>query len=145
MCFSHVITRTLTHSNTITNYRYGFSSRDNAEIRFRWQILCMRAEMPEIIPSVVKFATEQGRMKFTRPLYRELFEMKAGKDIAVSTFKKHRDTYHPICSKMVARDLGLAEKPGFCKIKMAVLTISVVALVGGLGWYFFSGGKKKTN
>lgn len=102
--------------------------------------------MPEIIPSVVKFATEQGRMKFTRPLYRDLFNMKAGKDIAVKTFKKHRNTYHPICSKMVARDLGLAEKEGFCKVKMAVLAVSVVALIGGLGWYFISGrSKKKTN
>ena len=63
--------------------------------------------MPEIIPAVVQFATEQGRMKFTRPLYRMLYQSQMGRDVAVATFVEHRNSYHPICAKMVARDLEL--------------------------------------
>ena len=87
---------------------YGFTQSGNAEIRFRWQVLCLRAGVREIVPHVVKLATEQGRMKFTRPLYRELYKTEFGKEVAVETFKNHQQFYHPICAKMVARDLGLA-------------------------------------
>jgi leukotriene A-4 hydrolase/aminopeptidase len=86
---------------------YGFTQSGNSEIRFRWQVLCLRAGVREIIPHVVKLATEQGRMKFTRPLYRELFKTEFGKEIAIETFKLNYKLYHPICAKMVARDLGL--------------------------------------
>lgn len=89
---------------------YNFTKRENAEIRFRWQTLCVRAEMEEIVPHVIRLITEQGRMKFTRPLYRELFKSKMAKEIAVATFKKHRSSYHPICAKMVARDLCVADE-----------------------------------
>lgn len=86
---------------------YNFTTSGNSEIRFRWQILCINAEMEEIIPHVIKLVTEQGRMKFTRPLYRALFNSKMGKDIAIKTFLKNRSKYHSICVKMVSRDLGL--------------------------------------
>ncbi|EDO26623.1 predicted protein, partial [Nematostella vectensis] len=38
---------------------------------------------------------------------RELFKCEKSKDLAVTTFKKHRAFYHPICSAMVAKDLGI--------------------------------------
>ena len=89
---------------------YRFTESGNAEIRFRWQILCIGANMEEIIPHVIKLLTEQGRMKFTRPLYRALFEANMGTEIAKTTFLKNRSMYHAICAKMVARDLGLDDK-----------------------------------
>lgn len=33
------------------------------QIRFRWQTLCLRAGYEAIVPAVVSFITEQGRMK----------------------------------------------------------------------------------
>ena len=89
---------------------YHFTGSGNAEIRFRWQMLCIGANMEEIIPHVVKLLTEQGRMKFTRPLYRALFGTTMGKEVALSTFLENRSTYHSICAKMVARDLGVGSK-----------------------------------
>ena len=86
---------------------YNFTKSGNAEIRFRWQILCIGAEMESIIPHALQLATEQGRMKFTRPLYRALFNSKMGKEIAVNTFLENRSKYHSICAKMVGRDLGV--------------------------------------
>ena len=89
------------------NDQYNFIASGNAEIRFRWQKLCIRAEMDEIIPHVVMFLKEQGRMKFTRPLYKKLFGSVMGKATAIQTFVENKDIYHPICAKMVARDLEL--------------------------------------
>jgi len=80
----------------------------------------MKAGWAPIIPQVTKFATEQGRMKFVRPLYRELFkvisdlyalshlsQMPGGADVAKSTFLEHRSQYHAIASSLIAKDLGV--------------------------------------
>jgi leukotriene-A4 hydrolase len=45
-------------------------------------------------------------MKFVRPLFRALNDV--DRKLAVKTFEKNRDFYHPICRGMVEKDLGLA-------------------------------------
>ena len=85
---------------------YNLNSVKNAEIRFLWQILAIRAELEYVYPEVVDFVVSQGRMKFTRPLYRELNKVPSGQALAQATFQKFRHMYHSICAKMVARDLG---------------------------------------
>ena len=49
---------------------YNLTTIRNAEIRLRWQQICLIAEYEPIFPYVVKFITEQGRMKYVRTLYR---------------------------------------------------------------------------
>ena len=61
-----------------------------------------------IVPKVLDFLAEQGRMKFVRPLYRALAGLKQGPDLARETFSKLHSLYHPIARKMVASDLGVA-------------------------------------
>ncbi len=47
-------------------------------------------------------------MKFTRPLYRELFALDGDtRTVAVNTFKERASFYHPICRSMVAKDLNV--------------------------------------
>jgi len=72
--------------------------------------LCLRMPKPTeaCYVDTVEFLGEQGRMKFVRPLYRDLF--KANKSLALETFKKNRDNYHSIAQKMIAKDLGLETK-----------------------------------
>lgn len=57
--------------------------------------------------NALDLATTQGRMKFTRPLYKELFKSPMAQTLAVETFTRTAAFYHPICRKMVAADLGL--------------------------------------
>ena len=64
--------------------------------------------MEEIVPHTVKMLLEQGH-EVLRPLYKALYNSNIGKRIAVQTFVENRDIYHPICSKMVARDLELED------------------------------------
>ncbi|CAG8514396.1 14713_t:CDS:10, partial [Cetraspora pellucida] len=57
----------------------------NSEIRFRWQQVCLKSNYDPIFPHVVEFVTEQGRMKYVRPLYRSF--------------------YHPIAAAMIEKDI----------------------------------------
>jgi leukotriene-A4 hydrolase len=86
---------------------YNFSSTKNSEILFRYLGLCLFAHLESAFPAVVLMATSQGRMKFTRPLYRGLFAAgETGKALAIATFTEHKSFYNAICAKMVAKDLG---------------------------------------
>eukprot|EP00808_Paulinella_micropora_P031593 g53817.t1 len=90
--------------------QYGLLKSRNAEVRFRWLKLCVKARMVETYSAVSAFLVEQGRMKFVRPLYRLLFAAgQKGRAEALRTFKEHKQGYHSVAQKMIARDLGLAE------------------------------------
>ena len=79
----------------------------NCEVRSSFISVMLRVDPcdPVARAEAVKLATEQGRMKYTRPMYKELF--KVDKNLARETFSANRNKYHPICAKMVARDLSL--------------------------------------
>ena len=49
---------------------YGLDQVRNSEIRFRWLRLGLKAKWEAAIPKAIAMVTEQGRMKFTRPLYK---------------------------------------------------------------------------
>jgi len=84
---------------------YKFSSSRNSEVCFRWYKLNIQANNEGILDSAVRMVTSIGRMKFVRPLYRELFKMRP--QLAIDTFKDHESFYNPICHKMTSQDLGL--------------------------------------
>eukprot|EP00927_Polykrikos_kofoidii_P018629 TRINITY_DN18656_c0_g1_i1.p1 TRINITY_DN18656_c0_g1~~TRINITY_DN18656_c0_g1_i1.p1 ORF type:complete len:683 (-),score=95.06 TRINITY_DN18656_c0_g1_i1:46-2028(-) len=77
--------------------------QSNCEVRVRFLRLALGAKWDGARQSALDLATSQGRMKFTRPMFRALKEYDIV--IAKEAFLKHRASYHPICSKMVARDL----------------------------------------
>jgi len=83
---------------------YGFIT-SNCELRFRFLRLALGAKWAGAQNAAVELAVSQGRMKFTRPMYRALKDYDAA--LARETFMKHRSRYHPICAKMVARDLDV--------------------------------------
>ena len=49
---------------------YKMFSLNNSEIKFRWLRLGLKAHWTESVEDSLKFITEQGRMKFVRPIYR---------------------------------------------------------------------------
>ncbi|XP_030404371.1 leukotriene A-4 hydrolase [Gopherus evgoodei] len=88
---------------------YNFNAVNNSEIRFRWLRLCIQAKWEEAIPLALKMATEQGRMKFTRPLFRDLYNFEKSRDQAVSSFMQHRVCMHPVAAMLVAKDLKVGQ------------------------------------
>ncbi|CAG8832016.1 15949_t:CDS:10, partial [Gigaspora margarita] len=71
----------------------------------RWQQVCLKSEYELIFPHVVKFVTEQGRMKYVRPLYRLLNQTKNGSELAKKTFRENKSFYHPIAAAMIEKDI----------------------------------------
>jgi len=87
---------------------FGFGAAQNAEIRFAWLTLCVRLDYAPAFPAAVAFLTSQGRMKFVRPLFRDLHACPSGKELALNTFRTHAMSYHNIAAALVAKDLSLA-------------------------------------
>ena len=49
---------------------YDLNAYTNSEIRFRWIRLGLQGKWTDAIPRAVKMVTEQGRMKYLKPIYR---------------------------------------------------------------------------
>ncbi|KAG9339983.1 hypothetical protein JZ751_022299 [Albula glossodonta] len=88
---------------------YNLNAINNSEIRFRWLRICVRAKWEDAVPLAFKMATGQGRLKFTRPLFRELYNFDKYRDEAVETFLKHRGAMHPVTASLVAKDLKVEQ------------------------------------
>ena len=88
--------------------RYGLTKTRNSEVRLRWQRLCIALRAAFVVPECVDFVKAQGRMKYVRPIYRDLYAWEEQRPVAVATFKGWQENYHPIARKMLAQDLKIA-------------------------------------
>ncbi|CAK7209788.1 Leucyl aminopeptidase yscIV [Sporothrix bragantina] len=84
---------------------YGMVDTQNVEVKSAYYAVSLRAEDKATYQGTADLLGTVGRMKFVRPLYRAL--NKVDRELALSTFEKNRDFYHPICRAMVEKDLGL--------------------------------------
>ncbi len=82
----------------------------NAELLFRYNLLVLAVDDKEKYGLSIQMLESVGRMKFVRPLYRAIAKNPSRKQLALDTFAKNRKSYHPICEKMVTRDLGIERK-----------------------------------
>jgi leukotriene-A4 hydrolase len=106
---------------------YTMHQSKNSEVLHRFCMLAVAAGDSDIIPTVIRFITTQGRMKFVRPLYRALYKSEMGKDIALKTFLANREFYHPIAAKMVANDMSVGKsQDGESKRKKKGISLIVV-------------------
>ncbi|KAF1318435.1 Leukotriene a-4 hydrolase/aminopeptidase, partial [Globisporangium splendens] len=85
------------------------STTHNAELRFRWFTLFLRSKDLRLLDKTVAFLHEQGRMKYIRPLFRDLCKA-VGTVEADKIFATAKTLYHPIAAKMIQRDIDEASK-----------------------------------
>lgn len=96
----------LTETQQTLGKAYGLLDTKNAELKTVYYQIAMQAKDTSAYQGVADLLGEVGRMKFVRPLFKSL--NKVDRDLALKTFEKNRDFYHPICRQMVEKDLGLA-------------------------------------
>jgi leukotriene-A4 hydrolase len=82
---------------------YGYANSANVELSFRFFTVGLKARSESVYKPTAELLGRVGRMKFVRPLFREL--EKCDRDLALKTFEKNRDFYHPICRGLVEKDL----------------------------------------
>ena len=72
---------------------YQFDRSSNMEIVYRWIRLGIKARWEKVVESALKLVTEVGRMKYVRPIYRDLYEWKEMRQRAIDTFNANKDRY----------------------------------------------------
>lgn len=77
----------------------------NVELSSRYLGIGLAAKDKSVYHPTADLLGKVGRMKFVRPLYRKL--VKVNRDLAVKTFLKNKDFYHPICKQMIEKDLDI--------------------------------------
>ncbi|KAK4690433.1 leukotriene-A4 hydrolase, partial [Lecanoromycetidae sp. Uapishka_2] len=82
---------------------YGFAKSTNVEVVARYYQIALKARDESVYESTAKLLGNVGRMKFVRPLFKQLNE--ADRALAVETFEKNKNFYHPICRAIVEKDL----------------------------------------
>ncbi|MCJ1360523.1 MAG: hypothetical protein MMC33_010531 [Icmadophila ericetorum] len=82
---------------------YNLAASQNIEVVSRYYQVGMMAGSHDVLQPTAKLLGKVGRMKFVRPLYRGLALL--DKDLAIETFERHREFYHPICRAAVEGDL----------------------------------------
>jgi len=89
-------------------FSHGRWSR-NSEVRFIWLRVSLRSHYEPSVQNAIDFVTSQGRMKYVRPIYKDLYYIYPRGDLALKTFSENRHRYHSIAAKLIARDLELIE------------------------------------
>ena len=79
-------------------------SKANAEIQTAYLLIALPCKTSLAVEMAKKLLVSQGRMKFTRPVYKALAES-WGIENTRNFFNSVKNTYHPICSKMISKDL----------------------------------------
>ncbi|KAK5800991.1 hypothetical protein VI817_003203 [Penicillium citrinum] len=82
---------------------YGLSKSENIEVANLYFQVGMKAGDQSVIEPTAELLGRIGRMKFVRPLFRNL--QKINRAVALETFEKYKEFYHPICRAMVEKDL----------------------------------------
>merc|ERR1712002_781639 len=80
---------------------YKLFSSNVSDIRFAFLRLCICSKWLDAYKHVVSFLIGVGRMKFVRPLYKEMFKFEESKELAIETYKKNSHLYHAIAQSML--------------------------------------------
>ncbi|KAL4806969.1 leukotriene A-4 hydrolase [Aspergillus unguis] len=82
---------------------YGLAKSENIEVANLYLQVGLKAGDKSVIEPTTELLGRIGRMKFVRPLYRTL--QKVDRQVAIDTFERYKEFYHPICRGMVEKDL----------------------------------------
>lgn len=82
---------------------YAYSASKNVEVVSRYLIVGLKARCESVYIPTTELLGRVGRMKFVRPLYRNL--RACDEKLAQETFEKYKHFYHPICKDMAKKDV----------------------------------------
>jgi leukotriene-A4 hydrolase len=87
---------------------YAYASSKNVEVVSRFLVAGLQSKDEKVYAPAAELLGQVGRMKFVRPLFREL--MKCDLGLAKKALEKNREFYHPICRGMMEKMLESFEK-----------------------------------
>lgn len=90
--------------------KYNLSNVKNAEIKFKWLRICLKARWEEKIDDVLKWVAQIGRMKYVRPLYRDAYSWEAARPRAIEVYRANKKNMIHVVAYVLAKDLKLTEE-----------------------------------
>ena len=84
---------------------YHLDQTTNLELNFRWIRVGLKARWEPSVAAALDLVSQVGRMKFVRPLYRDLYGWEEQRQTAVANFLAHRGEMMYVTADMVAKDL----------------------------------------
>ncbi|XP_045778042.1 leukotriene A-4 hydrolase [Maniola jurtina] len=88
---------------------YKICTSKNSEIEFRWLRLCIRSKDKTKLEDAFAFVNNQGRMKYVRPLYRDLYAWEEVREKTIENFQKNEPFMMHVSAYMLKKDLHLVE------------------------------------
>lgn len=88
---------------------YKVSVSKNSEIIFRWLRLCIRSRDQAKLGEVLNFVNQQGRMKYVRPIYRDLYAWEEVRQQAIDNFLQQEPYMMHVSAYTLRKDLHLSE------------------------------------
>uniref|UniRef100_A0A8R1HMI0 Leuk-A4-hydro_C domain-containing protein n=1 Tax=Caenorhabditis japonica TaxID=281687 RepID=A0A8R1HMI0_CAEJA len=102
------------HNPSIEHYKlealnklYKLNDSQNSELLLNWLRLCIKSKWEACIPKALDFVNSQGRLKFCRPIYRDLAQWPIANKKARDLYLKGRSQMHPITAEMIAKELHI--------------------------------------
>ncbi|GMT02883.1 hypothetical protein PENTCL1PPCAC_25057, partial [Pristionchus entomophagus] len=89
------------------NTLYSLNDSENCEILLNWIRLCIKSGWEPIVPRALRFLNSQGRLKYCRPVYRDLASWPLCADEVRENFLRSRHLLHPISAEMISKELNL--------------------------------------
>ena len=89
---------------------YNLNANNNSEIKCKWIRLGLKGKWMNAVPRAVEMVTEQGRMKFLRPIYRDLYNNEDTRKIALETFEKNKPSMMHVAIQGLEIDLKIVKK-----------------------------------
>ncbi|XP_075981446.1 leukotriene A-4 hydrolase-like [Anticarsia gemmatalis] len=86
---------------------YKISGNKNNEILYRWLRLLVRSRDETIVSEVFTFLNSLGRLKYVRPLYRELYAWEEVRQQAIDNFLQNEQYMSHLTSYNLRKDLHL--------------------------------------
>ena len=77
---------------------FALTGSGNSEILFEWLRIGIRHHYEPALPALERFLTAQGRRKFLRPLYEELYAQPWGQPLAKRIYARARPMYHSVAT-----------------------------------------------
>ena len=88
---------------------YELDQTNNVELNFRWIRLGLKARWEPSVVAALDLVSRVGRMKFVRPLYRDLYSWEEKRQTALENFLAHRAEMMYVTADMVAKDLHVKQ------------------------------------
>ncbi|XP_075981670.1 leukotriene A-4 hydrolase isoform X2 [Anticarsia gemmatalis] len=88
---------------------YKIIGNKNTEIWYRWLRLCARSKDESKLSEIFGFLNTNGRMKYVRPLYRDLYAWEEVRSQAIDNFLKNEKNMMHVTAYTLKKDLHLIE------------------------------------